>query len=101
MDLWFGKDDKTDVYIDAIYGNMVLGVRGSEYNHWISSPMATLALVILLDQFPRNIFRHSPDMFSCDLLALLVVTQLMYYLRPPHQRLQATKHLLLSCLNKS
>ena len=79
MDLWFGKDDKTDVYIDATFGNMVLGARGGEYNHWINSPMETLALVILLDQVPRNIVRHSPDMFSCDPLALSVVTRSMYY----------------------
>jgi len=79
MDLWFGKGNEIDIYIETNFRNMVCDARDGKYNHWICSHMETLALVILLDQFSRNIFRHSPETFSCDQLALAVVTRSMYY----------------------
>jgi uncharacterized protein (DUF924 family) len=39
-------------------------------NHWQEQPLSCLALIILLDQFPRNIFRDRPQAFATDAQAL-------------------------------
>lgn len=78
LDLWFGKDEATDAYIEREYKPLILRARRGELNHWIHKPQECLALVILLDQFPRNIFRFNPEMYSCDEMALSVVTRAMF-----------------------
>ena len=42
--------------------------------HWAQTPNGALALVILLDQFTRNIFRNTSDAYSGDKFALEIVT---------------------------
>ncbi|MFM9709811.1 DUF924 family protein, partial [Streptomyces galilaeus] len=44
------------------------GSRG-EYRDWIETAEGALALVILLDQFPRNLYRGSAHAFATDPLA--------------------------------
>ena len=58
MNLWFGKSSATDDYIRDHFGLMVCQARDGKYDHWINNPIECLALIILLDQFPRNIYRH-------------------------------------------
>ena len=58
MNLWFGKSPQTDDYITKTFGKMVYEARDNKYDDWISNPIECLALIILLDQFPRNMFRH-------------------------------------------
>ena len=58
MNLWFGKSPQTDDYITKTFGKMVLEARDGKYDDWIAHPLECLALIILLDQFPRNIYRH-------------------------------------------
>ena len=41
-----------------------------ELDHWIEAPESALALIILLDQLPRNAFRGTAHMFATDPLAL-------------------------------
>ena len=41
-------------------------------DHWESTPHGTLALLIVLDQFPRNMFRETPPAFATDSKALAV-----------------------------
>ncbi|RYF12150.1 MAG: DUF924 domain-containing protein [Deltaproteobacteria bacterium] len=50
--------------------------RGS-YDAWLETPQGKLAYVLLLDQFPRNIFRGTPQAFAYDALALHVAKQAM------------------------
>ena len=59
MNLWFGKSPETDDYITRTFEKMVLDARDGKYDDWISNPIDCLALIILLDQFPRNIYRHN------------------------------------------
>jgi len=67
---WFGKAEKTDQEIrDRFQGDWELAL-GGKYSDWESTPQGTLALVILLDQFPRNMFRDSAKAFSSDEMAL-------------------------------
>ena len=77
--LWFGKDGDTDDFITAEFGAAVVEARDGKMNHWLKSELETLALLILLDQFSRNVFRHSPETFSCDDMALAVVTRSLFY----------------------
>jgi len=44
--------------------------RRGEYDAWKEDPYGTLALIILLDQIPRNIFRGQPETYATDDLAL-------------------------------
>ena len=58
MNLWFGKSPKTDDYIRKTFEKDVYNALEGKYDHWIGNPHECLALIILLDQFPRNIYRH-------------------------------------------
>lgn len=67
---WFQKNDDFDDLIRARFeGDYDLAVKGI-YNSWQSGPEGALALCILLDQFPRNMFRDSPKAFATDAKAL-------------------------------
>jgi thioredoxin-dependent peroxiredoxin len=67
--LWFGKSELTDQEIWNRFGVEVgLASRG-DYDHWaldVENPRLLVALVILLDQFPRNMYRETAKMYACD-----------------------------------
>lgn len=67
---WFRKDDAFDEEIARRFGATVEAAREGRYDDWAQAPESALALVILLDQFPRNIHRGSPKAFACDEKAL-------------------------------
>ncbi|WP_415303579.1 DUF924 family protein [Candidatus Pelagibacter sp. Uisw_090] len=50
----------------------------NEYDDWQDSPLGSLALVILFDQFSRNMFRDDPKAFSQDHKARLIVNDSVY-----------------------
>ena len=62
--------------IRARFGSLISIARDSPTIHhtWTENPNSALALLLLLDQFPRNIFRGSPQSYSSDLKALGVAT---------------------------
>ena len=66
MNLWFGKSPETDDYITKTFEKMVLDARDGKYDDWISNPIDCLALIILLDQFPRNIYRHKVSLIHAQ-----------------------------------
>ncbi|MEB3230694.1 MAG: DUF924 family protein [Leptolyngbyaceae bacterium] len=70
--LWFRKDERTDHQIQHqfshIYTQIVQGSRQS----WLATAHGSLAMVIVLDQFPRNMFRGTPQAFATDGQALAV-----------------------------
>ena len=69
LNLWFGKSEQTDQEIWNRFGaDVALASRG-HYDHWaldVEHPRLLLALVIMLDQFPRNMYRDTPQMYACD-----------------------------------
>ena len=72
---WFVKDDDFDTAIRARFGAAVdLALRGG-LEDWPADFAGALALVILLDQFPRNIYRGSAKMFDGDVRARAVASQ--------------------------
>jgi uncharacterized protein (DUF924 family) len=67
--LWFAKDEKFDTrFRERFLREHEAAARG-ELQHWQSTPDGALALVILLDQFPRNAFRGTRRMYDTDALA--------------------------------
>lgn len=69
LNLWFGKSEQTDQEIWNKYGADVALASSGHYDHWaldVEHPTLLVALVILLDQFRRNIYRDAPQMYTCD-----------------------------------
>jgi uncharacterized protein (DUF924 family) len=63
---WIIAPEGLDAQLKSEFGDLVLKARRNELDDWAAQPEGNLALVILLDQFSRNIFRGSPDAFSAD-----------------------------------
>ncbi len=68
--LWFGKSDDTDRSIRERFGGLVRRGAAGELDDWASTAQGRIALILLLDQFTRNIFRGSGDMYQADDRAL-------------------------------
>ena len=64
--LWFGKTNQTDREIKRMFLTDVLRAALGQYDHWQSDTDGLVALLILNDQFRRNIFRNSPGMYTMD-----------------------------------
>jgi uncharacterized protein (DUF924 family) len=72
---WFRRDDSFDAEIRDRFGALLEETRRGTHDGWAASPEGALALAILLDQFPRNLFRGSADAFACDEQARLLARQ--------------------------
>lgn len=66
---WFSKDDAFDAKVENTLGRLHFAAARGELNDWRASAQGTLALLILLDQVPRNIFRNSAHSYATDSLA--------------------------------
>ncbi len=69
-DLWWKKDENFDLSIKERFGALHEKAIISELFSWRKTAEGSLAEVIVLDQFSRNIYRDKPESFSCDPLAL-------------------------------
>lgn len=67
---WFVKSDAFDSHVTSECGPTYEAARRGDLDDWAGSAQDALALVIVLDQFPRNMFRGSPRSFESDHLAL-------------------------------
>ncbi len=70
LKLWFGGDSSTDREIKEKFEHLLIPALAGDLDDWSDSPHGTLALIVLLDQFPRNIFRKTAEAFACDERAL-------------------------------
>jgi len=68
--MWWAKDENTDEFIRVNFEADLINAREGRLGVWEISPRGTLALIILLDQFPRNIYRGRPEAFAQDSRAL-------------------------------
>ena len=74
----FKKDEKFDQKIkDNFLKDYELACQ-NEYDDWQDKPMSCLALVILFDQFSRNMFRNNKKAFAQDQKTRLVVNDAVY-----------------------
>lgn len=68
--LWFAKSPEFDERFRRTFAEPYqLAARG-ELDDWVESPDSALALILLLDQYPRNSFRGTPQMYFTDQLAV-------------------------------
>lgn len=70
MDTWFGEDPVFDEEIVSQFGAEVEAATEGRLAHWADVPIGRLALIILLDQFRRNIYRGKAEAFEKDKVAL-------------------------------
>lgn len=66
---WFSKAPAFDREFHDRFLALHLAAARREFDDWAGEPQGTLALLILLDQFPRNAFRGSAHMYATDGLA--------------------------------
>jgi uncharacterized protein (DUF924 family) len=64
--LWFAKDPAFDARFRERFTTLHEQAARGELDAWTSTPEGTLALIILVDQFPRNAFRGTPKMYATD-----------------------------------
>ncbi|WOX04220.1 DUF924 family protein [Microbulbifer pacificus] len=70
--LWFTRDEAFDQEIEERFGHLVESAIAGELHSWRESLAGELALVLVCDQFTRNVYRGSARAFTGDLLALEV-----------------------------
>jgi uncharacterized protein (DUF924 family) len=75
---WFKKDPEFDTFIKTRFEQTLKSANRGKYDHWlIESPEHSLALLILFDQFPRNMYRNSPQSFAYDSKARVIAQLLL------------------------
>jgi uncharacterized protein (DUF924 family) len=67
--MWFAKDATFDRQFREKFLALHEGAMRGELQRWEASAQESLALLVLLDQFPRNAFRDTPRMYASDGLA--------------------------------
>ncbi len=69
-DLWFGRSMRVDRTIERRFGKLVEKAKQGALDAWTTTPRGRLAVILLLDQFSRNIYRDTPEAFAGDDKAL-------------------------------
>ena len=75
--LWFMGGAKNDDDIRARFASTLAAAGAGECDDWAQTPAGALALVVLLDQFPRNIHRAAAAAFACDARARAVSDEIV------------------------
>lgn len=70
MDIWFGEDAAFDQEIEKEFADDIEQASSGKLAHWAEEPRGRLALILLLDQFRRNIYRGTAKAFEKDPIAL-------------------------------
>ena len=85
LEFWFGlppkahftKDEALDAEITSRFGEALEMAKQGGLDGWAATPAGALALVILIDQFSRNIHRGSAEMFAGDAKALALADEVL------------------------
>jgi uncharacterized protein (DUF924 family) len=72
---WFGKDPAVDALLRHRFLGLTEAALSGELTAWSAESPSALALVLLLDQFPRQIWRETPMAFAGDPQALALSLQ--------------------------
>jgi len=70
MDVWFGEDTMFDEEIATQFASDVEQASSGQLDYWAVDSRGRLALILLLDQFRRNIYRNKAEAFALDKAAL-------------------------------
>ncbi|MCB1742800.1 MAG: DUF924 domain-containing protein, partial [Gammaproteobacteria bacterium] len=71
--MWFRGGEQVDRRIRERFLSTIHAANAGLLDHWVAQPRGALSLVLVLDQFPRNVFRRSPLAFACDTRARRVL----------------------------
>ncbi|MGN6747692.1 MAG: DUF924 family protein, partial [Xanthobacteraceae bacterium] len=69
---WYAEDANFDADIRRRFLATYEAARSGQIDHWRDAPQSLLALIIVLDQFPRNMFRGSARAFATDAQAVIL-----------------------------
>ncbi len=87
---WFKRSEAYDQSITQRFGATVAGALAGRLDGWSAHTDGALALILLLDQFTRNMYRGTPQAFAGDARALALALQLVasgeHLQMPPLQR---------------
>ena len=72
---WFTRDAAFDGVLSVRFKDTLARARDGAFDHWAETPEGMLALIILLDQFSRNIHRGTPLAFAADKKTLALAKQ--------------------------
>lgn len=73
---WFARDAAFDEQVRSRFQALHEAACRGELAPWERGPLAALALVVVLDQFPRNMFRGGARAFAADAVALAVARRM-------------------------
>lgn len=74
---WFLGGPEFDVLCRNAFTTLYEQATSGELNHWLDSAHGSLAVILLCDQLPRNIFRNDPRAFATDPIALDIAKTLV------------------------
>jgi uncharacterized protein (DUF924 family) len=75
LQVWFASTPEIDRQIRNNFSQDMMNAARGEYNSWRDTPEGLLALILLLDQFPRHIYRNQPRAFALDRMARALVLE--------------------------
>ncbi len=71
--LWYDSKTETDNDIRREFESDLTSAERGDLSHWGNTAEGSLALVILLDQFTRNLYRGTPEAYANDVQAQALV----------------------------
>ncbi|MGL6312443.1 DUF924 family protein [Vibrio sp. WXL103] len=74
---WWQKDSQFDRLVEKRFGHLHQQAMAGELYTWRPIAQGSLAEIIILDQFSRNIFRDTPQAFAGDSLALALAQRMV------------------------
>lgn len=83
---WFRRDDAFDAALGDRFGHLVVPARDGALDGWLDEPKGALALLLLLDQLPRNLLRGTAGAFASDEKARAVARNAIF-VRQHHRAL--------------
>jgi uncharacterized protein (DUF924 family) len=75
MTRWFGADARFDAELAERFGALTEQALAGELDGWAETPLGRLALIMLLEQFPRRLYKDSPKAFQGDRKAMQLCQQ--------------------------
>ena len=74
---WFKKNPAFDQELKKRFGDLLEQAKRNELDHWCDCASGYLGLIVLLDQFSRNIYRDSAEAFAADAKALQLALEVV------------------------
>ncbi|TDJ43229.1 MAG: DUF924 domain-containing protein [Gammaproteobacteria bacterium] len=75
MTRWFNSDEQFDAELADRFTSLTELALTGKLDDWAERPLGRLALILLLEQFPRRIYKDSPDAFRGDRKAMALCQQ--------------------------